>query len=81
MYEPLSDHVLTVVDRALHDQDQRVRTAAINALRTAGAHDPQKVIPLLKQAAATEKNGATKRMIESVLESLEASPKKSNTNR
>jgi len=77
VFRPVSDNILAVLAKNLNDGDSRIRTAAINAMRHVGPENAAKVIPILREAVKTEKNAPTKRLMESVLESLEKGPPQS----
>jgi HEAT repeat protein len=79
VFRPVSDDVIAVLAKNVKDGDSRIRTAAINAMRNVGPENAGKVVPILREALNTEKNSPTKRLMESVLESLEKDPVKANS--
>lgn len=56
--------------RALHDKDEKIRGAAVNALRVAGIRDSQLAIEILEGALAREPEQRVKALMTSVLDAL-----------
>jgi HEAT repeat protein len=65
-----SDDVVRVLETALGDTDEKVKMAALGALRTAGQRNPEPVIPILERALKSEKEQKTKRSIVAALDSI-----------
>lgn len=69
-YRPLPQEAFDALEAFLKDGDSRVRSAAVNALRAVGQDYPEQTTAMLKAALETEKNGASRKLIESVLQSV-----------
>jgi HEAT repeat protein len=69
-YRPLPQEVFDALENSLKDGDSRIRSAAVNSLRTVGQDYPERTTTMLKAALEAEKNGASKKLIESVLQSV-----------
>lgn len=68
--EPHTDESLEILKKALKDEEPKVRSAAIAALRRIGFDQPEKVIPILENAAKDESNSSVRRSLSSTLRSL-----------
>lgn len=69
-YRPLPQEVFDALENSLKDSDSRNRSAAVNALRTVGQDYPEPTTTMLKAALEVERNSASKKLIESVLQSV-----------
>lgn len=58
------------LETALNDKDEKIRAAAVNALRLAGIREPQPSIQVLEKALAGEPEQRTKGLIVSAIEEL-----------
>ena len=67
---PPSTINLDALRRALKDKDYRTRIAAVNALRTLGASDPEQITPVLKDALESESYDPVKRILTATIEDL-----------
>jgi HEAT repeat protein len=68
--KPLPPEALGILDKAIKNNDSKVRMAAVNALRQVGTDHPKEALSILAHAQEQESNDQTKKLISTVIKAM-----------
>lgn len=67
---PVTPEIIEALGKSLTDDDKRARKAALEAMRRAGIHDPDRAIAALERASAAEQDASFKKAINVAISAL-----------